>query len=30
GEKVSDADFAAIPLRPHEWHGEWNYDITAA
>jgi len=29
-EKVSDADFAAIPVRPHEWHGEWNYDITAA
>jgi hypothetical protein len=30
GEKVSDADFAAIPLHPHDWHGEWNYDITAA
>jgi hypothetical protein len=30
GEKVSDTAFAAIPLRQHEWHGEWNYDITAA
>lgn len=30
GEKVSDADYAAIPLRPHDFHGEWNYDITAA
>lgn len=27
GEKISDADFAAIPLAPHEWHGEWNYTI---
>jgi transposase len=30
GEKVSAADFAAIPLRPHEFHGKWNYDIAAA
>jgi hypothetical protein len=30
GEKISDRDFAAIPLRPHDWHGEWNYDIPAA
>ena len=27
GEKISDRDYAAIPLRPHDWHGEWNYDI---
>lgn len=27
GEKISDADFAAIPVTPHEWHGEWNYTI---
>jgi hypothetical protein len=27
---VSDEDFAAIPLRAHEWHGEWNYDIRPA
>jgi hypothetical protein len=27
GEKISDRQYAAIPLRPHDWHGEWNYDI---
>ena len=27
GVKVSDAELAAIPLRPHEFHGEWNYTI---
>ncbi len=27
GQKISDADFATIPLVPHEWHGEWNYTI---
>lgn len=27
GEKITDADFAAIPVTPHEWHGEWNYTI---
>ena len=27
GEKISDADFATIPVKPHEWHGEWNYTI---
>lgn len=30
GEKVRDADFASIPLRRHDWHGDWNYTITAA
>ena len=30
GEKVSDADYATIPLTPHPWHGEWNYDIAPA
>ena len=29
GEKISDRDYAAIPLRPHTWHGEWNYNIAA-
>ena len=29
GEKISDADHAQIPLRRHDWHGEWNYDINA-
>ncbi|MGH9190177.1 MAG: ISAzo13 family transposase [Acidimicrobiales bacterium] len=27
GQKISDADYATIPLTPHEWHGEWNYTI---
>jgi hypothetical protein len=26
---VNNQDFAAIPLRPHDWHGEWNYSIAA-
>jgi hypothetical protein len=25
--KVSDADFAALRLTPHAFHGEWNYTI---
>ena len=25
GVKVSDAELAAVPLRRHDWHGEWNY-----
>ena len=28
GEKISNTDFNALPLRPHHWHGEWNYDLT--
>jgi len=27
GKKVSDADFSAVNLRPHSFHGEWNYMI---
>jgi hypothetical protein len=27
GQKVTDAEIAAIPLRRHEWHGDWNYSI---
>ena len=27
GVKISDRAYAAIPLRPHDWHGEWNYSI---
>jgi transposase len=30
GEKITDRDFATIPLRQHAWHGEWNYSLTAA
>lgn len=29
GVKVTDAELAAVPLVPHEWHGEWNYTINA-
>jgi len=28
GVSVSDSDLARIPIRPHEFHGEWNYTIT--
>jgi hypothetical protein len=27
GVAVSDAQMAAIPLQPHDFHGEWNYTI---
>jgi hypothetical protein len=27
GVKVSDADMAQLNLKPHEFHGEWNYTI---
>ena len=29
GVKISDADLAAVPLHPHDFHGEWNYTINA-
>lgn len=28
GVRVSDADFARLPLSPHGFHGEWNYTIS--
>jgi hypothetical protein len=27
GVKVSDRQLAAVPLRRHDWHGEWNYTV---
>jgi hypothetical protein len=27
GVKVSDRELAAVPLRRHDWHGEWNYTM---
>ncbi len=30
GEKISDADFAALPVTKHDWHGDWNYDVVPA
>jgi len=29
GVKISDAELAAVPLIPHEWHCDWNYTISA-
>jgi transposase len=27
GEKITDDAYATIALTPHDWHGEWNYDV---
>lgn len=27
GVKVTDEQLAAVPIRPHEWHGDWNYTV---
>jgi hypothetical protein len=27
GQKVTDAELAAIPLVRHSWHPDWNYSI---
>jgi hypothetical protein len=27
GTQVTDAELAALPLKPDEWHGEWNYTL---
>jgi hypothetical protein len=27
--KVSDKQLAALPLTPHDFHGEWNYTLNA-
>ncbi|MBI1843921.1 MAG: hypothetical protein HYR89_04870 [Actinobacteria bacterium] len=29
GIKISDRQLAAVPLRPHDWHGNWNYTIAS-
>lgn len=29
GVKITNKELAAVPLDPHEFHGEWNYTITA-
>jgi hypothetical protein len=28
GVKITDAQLAAVPLAPHDWHGEWNYTVS--
>jgi hypothetical protein len=27
GQKVTDAELAALPLRKHDWHPDWNYSL---
>jgi hypothetical protein len=27
GVKVSDRELAAVPMRQHDWHGEWNSTV---
>jgi hypothetical protein len=29
GVKITDTELTAVPLHPHDWHGEWNYTINA-
>jgi transposase len=29
GIKITDTELAAVPLTPHDFHGEWNYTINA-
>jgi hypothetical protein len=29
GTKITDKQLAALSMRPHTWHGEWNYAIGA-
>jgi hypothetical protein len=29
GVKITDKQLAALPLDPHDFHGEWNYTINA-
>jgi Rhodopirellula transposase DDE domain len=30
GVKISDRELAAVPLKRHDWHGEWNYTVLPA
>jgi transposase len=30
GVQISDAEMAAIPLKPNRFHGDWNYTISSA
>ena len=27
GAKISDEQMAALPLRRHDWHGDWDYCV---
>lgn len=28
GIKITDKELKALPIHPHDWHGQWNYTIT--
>ena len=28
GIEVTDTELAGLPLRGHDWHADWNYDLT--
>jgi len=30
GVKITDTQMNALPLQAHDWHGDWNYTLTAA
>lgn len=30
GIKITDTQMRALPLTHHDWHGDWNYTLTAA
>jgi hypothetical protein len=27
GTQITDAELAALPLKPDKWHGEWNHTL---
>ena len=27
GQKINDAELAVLPVKAHDWHGDWNYSI---
>ena len=29
GVRITDAQLAGVPLEPHDFHGEWNYTLSA-
>ena len=29
GVRITDTELEAVPLSPHDWHGDWNYTINA-
>jgi len=29
GVRITDAELDAVPVSPHDWHGDWNYTINA-